>query len=58
MVGSMWPELVEWGRKHWLSEEGNLADPDDLEIPFCVDTVDEAVTLIRANLEEWASDGS
>ena len=57
MVGSMWPELVDWGRKHWLSEEGNLADPDDMEIPFCVDTVDEAVTLIRANLEEWASDG-
>ncbi len=58
MVGSMWPDLVDWGRKHWLSEEGNLADPDDMEIPLCVDTVDEAVTLIRSNLEEWASDGS
>jgi len=58
MVGGMWPDLVEWGRKHWLSDEGSLADPDDLEIPFCVDTVDEAVALIHGNLEEWASDGS
>ena len=57
MVGSMWPDLVEWGREHWLSGDGNLADADDLEIPLCVDTVDEAVTLIRDNLEEWASDG-
>ena len=58
MVGSMWPDLVEWGRAHWLSEDGTLADPDDLEIPVCVKTVDEAVALIRDNLEEWASDGS
>lgn len=58
MIGSMWPDLVAWGRKHWISEDGDLADPEDLEIPVCVDTVDEAVTLIRGNLEEWASDGS
>ncbi len=58
MVGGMWPELVEWGRKHWLSDEVGLADPDDLEIPLCVDTVDEAVALIHDNLEEWAADGS
>jgi uncharacterized protein (TIGR00730 family) len=58
MVGSMWPDLVEWGREHWLSDEGNLADPDDLEIPVCVDNVDEAVALIRDNLEEWASDAT
>lgn len=58
MVGEMWPELVEWGRKYWLWDEGNLADPGDLEIPVCVDTVDEAVALIQANLEEWAADGS
>ncbi len=58
MVGGMWPELVDWGRKHWLSADGNLADPDDLEIPVCVETVDEAVSLIRSNLEDWAADGS
>ncbi len=58
MVGQMWRDLVEWGREHWLSEEGSLADPEDLEIPVCVDTVDEAVAIIRSNLEEWAVDAS
>ncbi len=58
LVGEMWRDLVEWGRRHWLSPDGNLADPKDLEIPVCVDTVDEAVRVIRGNLEEWASDGA
>jgi predicted Rossmann-fold nucleotide-binding protein len=58
MVGGMWPELVDWGRKHWLSADGNLADPEDLEIPVCVETVDEAVRLIHSNLEDWAADAS
>jgi hypothetical protein len=58
MVGSMWRDLVEWGRMHWLSDEGNLADPEDLSIPICVDTVDEAVAVVRRNVEEWAADGS
>jgi hypothetical protein len=49
---------VDWGRRNWLSAEGSLADAEDLEIPVCVDTVDEAVTLIRDNLEGWASDAS
>jgi len=56
MVGGMWRDLVDWGRTHWLSADASLADPDDLEIPLCVDTVDDAVTLIRGNLEEWAAD--
>jgi uncharacterized protein (TIGR00730 family) len=58
LVGEMWRHLVEWGREHWIDGDGNLADPDDLEIPVCVDTVDEAVAVIRRNLEEWAADGS
>jgi len=58
MVGEMWRGLVDWGREHWLSDEGDLADAEDMEIPFCVDTVDEAVSIIRGNLEEWAADGS
>jgi hypothetical protein len=54
----MWKDLVEWGRCHWLAPDRNLADPTDLAIPVCVDTVDDAVRVIRGNLEEWASDGS
>lgn len=57
MVGQMWRDLVDWGRLHWIGSEGDLADPEDLSIPLCVDTVDEAVALIRSNLDEWEADG-
>ena len=52
-----WRDLVEWGRRHWIGADRDLADPEDLVIPLCVDSVDEAVTMIRSNLDEWASDG-
>ena len=55
-VGEQWKSLVEWGRTYWLSSDPRLADRQDLEIPICVDTVDEAVHVIRKNLEDWASE--
>ncbi|MCL7979455.1 MAG: LOG family protein [marine benthic group bacterium] len=55
-VGEQWKALVEWGRTYWLTGNPDLADPEDLEIPICVDTVDEAVHVIRRNLEDWASE--
>lgn len=55
-VGEQWKALLEWGRTYWLAGEPNLADSRDLEIPTCVDTVDEAVKAIRQNLEDWASE--
>jgi uncharacterized protein (TIGR00730 family) len=55
-VGEQWKSLVEWGSKYWLSSDPRLADPQDLEIPICVDTVDDAVQVIRQNLEDWASE--
>jgi hypothetical protein len=55
-VGDQWKALVEWGREYWLAGNPDLADPEDLEIPICVDTVDEAVHVIRQNLEDWASE--
>ena len=55
-VGDQWKALLEWGRTYWLAGNPNLADPEDLEIPTCVDTVDEAIDVIRQNLEDWASE--
>jgi uncharacterized protein (TIGR00730 family) len=51
MLGSMWRELVIWGR-HFMLGNGvrQLADPGDLDIPRCVETVDEAVEIIRKDL--------
>jgi uncharacterized protein (TIGR00730 family) len=58
MVGGMWRELVEWGRQHWIGDGASLANPEDLDIPVCVDTVDQAVSVIRRNLDEWAIEGA
>lgn len=52
-VGDMWRELVDWGRESWVEGERQLADPQDVEIPICVDTVDEAVDVIEQNLAWW-----
>jgi uncharacterized protein (TIGR00730 family) len=57
LVGEMWRDLVEWGGRHWLEDGARLADPRDMDIPVCVTTVDEAVRLVRKNLEDWAADG-
>lgn len=56
-VGEMWKDLVEWGRRRWVEGARQLADPPDVEIPVCVDTVDEAVEVIRRNLDYWEKQG-
>lgn len=56
-IGEMWRELVEWGRRSWVNGERHLADPGDVTIPVCVDTVDEAVEVIEDNLKWWEEQG-
>ncbi|MFW6193565.1 MAG: LOG family protein [Gemmatimonadota bacterium] len=50
MVGEMWHELVDWTRRHMVGDGRPLADPEDLEIPRCVDTVQEAIEIVREDL--------
>lgn len=52
-IGEMWKELVGWARERMLGGERNLASPEDLEIPFCVDSVEEACDLIARDLERF-----
>ena len=52
-VGKMWSELVAWAERNMLREELRLASPEDLRIPHCVDTADEAVVLIRKVHDQW-----
>jgi hypothetical protein len=47
LVGKMWFELVEWARKHLLTAQLPLANPEDITIPRCANTADEAIALIR-----------
>jgi uncharacterized protein (TIGR00730 family) len=52
-VGRMWRDLVEWARVHMLGPELQLASPEDLAIPHCVDTGADAVALIRTDYDRW-----
>jgi hypothetical protein len=49
----MWAELVEWTRAYLLRPEFALASPADLEIPRCVNTVDEAIALLHERHAQW-----
>ena len=53
LVGKMWADLVEWGRRSMLKEGSELASEVDFTIPHCVNTIEETVALIRENRAEW-----
>jgi predicted Rossmann-fold nucleotide-binding protein len=53
LVGKMWAELVNWGRKTMLKKGSELASDVDFTIPHCVNTIDETVALIRDNRAAW-----
>lgn len=53
LVGKMWAELVDWGRRTMLQEGNALASAEDFAIPQCVDTIEQTVALVRENREAW-----
>ena len=53
LVGKMWRGLVEWARTSMLDTRLALANPQDFDIPTCVDTADEAIALVRDLHKEW-----
>jgi uncharacterized protein (TIGR00730 family) len=53
LVGKMWADLVDWARTHLLTSQPPLANPQDMTIPRCVNTADEAIALIRAEHARW-----
>ncbi len=53
LVGKMWPELVEWGRRSMLRKGSELASEIDFTIPQCVNTFEETVALIREHRAAW-----
>jgi uncharacterized protein (TIGR00730 family) len=56
LVGKMWAELVDWAKKNLLKPELSLANPEDITIPRCVSTADEAIALIREHHAKWLKD--
>jgi len=55
LIGRMWADLVAWGRQYLLRPEFELAAPQDLDIPYCVDTAEQAMAIIRVRYDEWKS---
>jgi predicted Rossmann-fold nucleotide-binding protein len=55
LIGKMWAELIGWAQKHMLNPENPLASADDLTLPQCVTTADQALAIIRPAYMQWAS---
>lgn len=53
LVGKMWPGLIDWARANMLETSPPLANPEDLQIPKCVDTADEAIAMVDGLQARW-----
>jgi uncharacterized protein (TIGR00730 family) len=53
LVGRMWPGLIEWARQSMLAADPPLASAEDLAIPRCAATGDEAIELLRERHAAW-----
>ena len=52
-TGPMWRGLVEWASQVMLRPGFELAKAEDMKIPQCVDTADEAIAIIREHYAQW-----
>jgi hypothetical protein len=53
LVGKMWTGLVEWAKASMLDQRLPLASPQDLNIPRCLRTADEAIEVVRELHGKW-----
>jgi uncharacterized protein (TIGR00730 family) len=53
LVGKMWPGLIDWARRSMLSSDPPLVSTDDIAIPHCVATGDEAIEILRERHAAW-----
>ena len=52
-AGPMWREWVDWARRFLLRPGFELASAEDLDIPRCVDTADEAIAVVLNHHARW-----
>jgi uncharacterized protein (TIGR00730 family) len=55
LVGKMWRGLVDWSATAMLDPRLPLASPEDMKIPVCVDTADEAIAMVRDLHTRWSA---
>lgn len=53
LVGKMWKGLVDWVGQSMLDPAHPLISPQDLTIPVCLNTADEAIEMVRGLHERW-----
>lgn len=53
-VGAMWTELVDWARRHMLNAQPPLASPQDMMIPQCLKSAEEAIARIEQHQANWS----
>jgi len=52
-AGFMWKSLFEWASAHMLRPGFELAKPEDIQIPRCVENAAEAVAFIPEHRARW-----
>jgi predicted Rossmann-fold nucleotide-binding protein len=52
-VGRMWADLVDWAKNHMLCSQPPFANPEDLMIPRCLNTAEEAISMISEHHAKW-----
>ncbi len=57
LVGKMWKGLVDWAGQSMLDPSTPLANPEDIRIPQCLDTADEAIAVVRGLHDAWKKGG-
>ncbi len=55
LVGKMWTDFVDWAKSNLLKPQLSLASPEDMAIPQCVNTADEAIALLCEHHSRWQS---
>ena len=58
LVRKMWRGLVEWAKTSMLDPRLALANAEDLQIPQCLDTADQAIAVVRDLHGKWRADAT
>jgi len=53
LVGKMWKGLVDWTAQAMLDPQTPLASAEDIKIPVCLDTADEAIAMVQQLHAKW-----
>jgi predicted Rossmann-fold nucleotide-binding protein len=53
LIGDLWRDLVSWVDRHMLRGKLALISPEDLRIPVCLRTADEAIAVVRKHHLRW-----